>query len=81
MIASELATCHVPEDPVFLAPTEGYVPSFMAFYEWGFGTPLQQFPYSLLQYYGLELHILTPSGVLHIGAFMSLFEAYLGIAP
>jgi hypothetical protein len=54
---------------------------FMAFYEWGFGTPLQQFPYSLLQYYGLELHILTPSGVLHIGAFMSLFEAYLGIDP
>jgi hypothetical protein len=35
----------------------------------------------LLQYYGLELHNLTPSGVLHIAAFVSLCEAYLGIDP
>jgi hypothetical protein len=39
------------------------------------------FLHSLLQYYGLELHNLTPSGVLHIAAFVSLCEAYLGIDP
>jgi hypothetical protein len=33
--------------------------------------------------YGLELHHLTPSGggVLHIAAFVTLCEAYLGIDP
>jgi hypothetical protein len=31
------------------------------------------------QYYGLEIHHLTPSGVLHITAFVTLCEAYLGI--
>jgi hypothetical protein len=34
-----------------------------------------------LWYYGLELHHLTPLGVLHIAAFMNLCEAYLGIYP
>jgi hypothetical protein len=35
----------------------------------------------LLQHYGLELHHLTLSGVLHIAAFVTLCEAYLGIDP
>jgi hypothetical protein len=35
----------------------------------------------LLQHYGLELHNLTPSGVLHIAAFVNLCEAYQGINP
>jgi hypothetical protein len=33
MMAAELAACRVPEDPAFLAPAEGYVVSFMAFYD------------------------------------------------
>jgi hypothetical protein len=37
--------------------------------------------HSLLRYYGLDLHHLTPSGVLHIVAFVTLCEAYLGINP
>jgi hypothetical protein len=53
--------------------------SFMAFYEWGFGMPPHQFLRSLRRYYDLELHHLTPSRVLHITAFMTLCEAYLGI--
>jgi hypothetical protein len=36
---------------------------------------------SLLWYYSLELHHLTPSRVLHITAFVTLCEAYLGIEP
>jgi hypothetical protein len=36
---------------------------------------------SLLRYYGLELHHLMPSGVLHIIVFVTLCEAYLGVDP
>jgi hypothetical protein len=35
----------------------------------------------LLRYYDLELHHQTPLGVLHIAAFVTLREAYLGIDP
>jgi hypothetical protein len=59
---AELAACRVPEDPVFPAPTEGYMVCFVAFYEREFGMPSHWFLRSLLQYYGLELDHLTPSG-------------------
>jgi hypothetical protein len=39
MTAAELVTCRVPEDLAFLAPAEGYIVSFMAFYEQGFDKP------------------------------------------
>jgi hypothetical protein len=38
-------------------------------------------PCSLLQFYGLGLHNLTPSEILHIVAFITLCEAYMGIKP
>jgi hypothetical protein len=76
-----MVTCRVAEDPVFLVPAKGYVVSFMAFYERGFSTLSHRFLCSLLQHYGLELHNMSPSGVLHIATFMTLFEAYLGIDP
>jgi hypothetical protein len=81
MTVAELATYCVPEDLAFPAPTEGYVVAFAAFYEWGFGVLSHQFLRSLLQYYDLELHNLTPSGVLHIEAFVTLCEASMGIDP
>jgi hypothetical protein len=81
MAAAELEACHVLEDPMFLASMEGYVVSFVAFYEWGLSMPLHRFLRSLLWYYDLELHHLTPLGVLHIVALMTLCEAYLGIEP
>jgi hypothetical protein len=67
--------------PSVPAPAEGYVVSFVTLYEWRFGTPSHRFFRSLLRHYGLELHKLTPLGVLHIVAFMTLCEAYLGIDP
>jgi hypothetical protein len=79
MEAEELEAYRVSEEPAFPTHAEGYVVSFMAFYEWGFSMPPHQFLCSLLWYYGLELHHLTPLGVLHIAAFMNLCEAYLGI--
>jgi hypothetical protein len=32
-------------------------------------------------FYGLELHHLTPSGILQMAAFVTLCEAYMGIEP
>jgi hypothetical protein len=81
MSAVELVACRVLEDLAFPVPTKGYMVSFMAFYERGFGMPPHQFLRSLLRYYGLELHHLTPSRVQHIVAFVTLCEAYLGIDP
>jgi hypothetical protein len=81
MSVMEFGACRVPKDPVFPTPVEGYVVSFVAFYERGFGMPPHQFIRSLQWYYGLELHHLTPSGVLLIVAFVTLCEAYLGIDP
>jgi hypothetical protein len=81
MSAVELETYQVLMDPVLPAPAEGYVVSFMAFYEQRFDVPLHPFLHSLLQYYGLELYHLTASGVLHIAVFITLCEAYLGVDP
>jgi hypothetical protein len=33
MMAMELATYHVPDDPASPSPTEGYVVAFVVFYE------------------------------------------------
>jgi hypothetical protein len=64
MIAVKLATCRVPEDLAFPAPARGYVVACAVFYERGFGVPSHQFLCSLLQFYDLELHHLTSSGIL-----------------
>jgi hypothetical protein len=53
----------------------------MAFYERGFSIPPHRFLCSLLWHFDLELHHLTPFGVLHIAAFVTLCEGYLGIDP
>jgi hypothetical protein len=81
MAAAELEACLVPKDPAFPAPADGYVVSFVAFYEQGFSTTPHRFLHLLLWYYDLELHHLTTLGVLHIAVFVTLCEAYLGIDP
>jgi hypothetical protein len=68
-----LATYHVPKNPTSPAPMGG-----------GGGTswrPSHRFLCLLLQFYDLKLHHMTPSGILHIAAFMTLCEAYVGIEP
>jgi hypothetical protein len=42
--------------------------------------PSHQFLRSLQQFYGLELHHLTPSGILHMAAFVTLCKVYMGEA-
>jgi hypothetical protein len=77
----ELATCLVPVDPASPVLAVGYVVACLSFYERGFGVPLHQFLHLLLQFYGLELHHLTPLGILDIMVFVTLCEAYMGIEP
>jgi hypothetical protein len=77
----ELATCRMPEYLSSPVSAGGYVVACAAFYEWGFSVSSHRFLCSLLQFYGLELHHLTASGILHIAAFVTLCEAYMGIEP
>jgi hypothetical protein len=81
MTTIELATCHVPEDPASPVLAGGGGDTSSLFYERGFGVPSHRFLRSLLLFYGLELHHLTSSGILHIATFMTLCEAYMGIEP
>jgi hypothetical protein len=81
MSAAELKACRLPKDHELPAPAEGYVVSFTALHEQGFDVPLHPFLHSLLWYYDLELHHLTPFGVLHIAVFVTRCEAYLGLTP
>jgi hypothetical protein len=41
MMAAELMTCHVPEDPASPVQVRGYVMACTVFYERGFGVPSQ----------------------------------------
>jgi hypothetical protein len=81
MMAAELTACRVPEDPTSPVQAGVYVLACRVFYEQGFGVPSHRFLCSLLQFYGLELHHLTPSGILHMAAFVTLCVAYMGIEP
>jgi hypothetical protein len=52
-----------PSDHRESAPPEGYVVSFMAFHERGFGVPASPFMLALLHYYNVELHHLAPNSI------------------
>jgi hypothetical protein len=79
--SDRVSTCRVHEDPTSPPPRGGYVVACVAFYERGYGMPSHLFLHFLLQFYGLELHYLTPLGILHIAAFVTLCGAYMGIEP
>jgi hypothetical protein len=77
----ELATCRVPIDHVSPAPAAGHAVACSVFYEQGFAVPSHRFFFWLLQFYGLELHHLTPLGILHIATFITMCKAYMVIEP
>jgi CxxC motif-containing protein (DUF1111 family) len=79
MTAAELATSRVPEDPTSPTAAGGCVMACVAFYERGFSVPSHRFLHSLLYFHDLELHHLTPSVILHMTAFVTLCEVYMGI--
>ena len=45
----------------------------------GLGFPIHLFLRGLLEFYGLQLHNLTPASVLHIAGFVALCELFLGV--
>jgi hypothetical protein len=63
------------------APPEGYVVSFMAFHERGFGVPASPFMRVLLHNYKVELHHLAPNSISQAAIFAAVCEGYLGMEP
>ena len=47
----------------------------------GLGFPIHPFLPGILEFYGLQLHHLTPASILHIASFVALCELFLGIEP
>jgi hypothetical protein len=78
MTVAELATCRVPEDLTSPVPVEGYVVTFVAFYERGFEVPSYRFLRSLMQYYGLHLQCIPPLGILYTMAFCDSLQGLHG---
>jgi hypothetical protein len=81
MMTAEFDISLVPAGSVSPAPAEWFIVVCVAFFEQGFGLSSHRFLRSLLRSYGLELHHLTPLGIMHMAAFMTLCEAYIGIEP
>ena len=51
---------------------------FVSYLLWGIGFPIHPFLRGLLEYYGLQLHNLTPASIPHIAGFVALCELFLG---
>ena len=62
----------------FPNPNLGERVCFVSFLLWGAGFPIHPFLRGLLEYYGLQLHNLTPGSILHIAGFVALCELFLG---
>jgi len=62
-----------------LAPPDGYIVSFAPFDQRGFVIPPHLLFRGLLHHYQIKLQHLNPNGILHIAAFITLCEGYLGI--
>jgi hypothetical protein len=54
---------------------------FLSFLLRGFSLPAHEFLCGLLFVYGVQLHQLTPTSILHIACFVTLCESFLGIEP
>jgi hypothetical protein len=61
------------------SPPPGYVVSFIAFHERGFGVPASRFIRALLHHYGVELHNLNPNSIAKAAIFAVVCEGFLGI--
>jgi Putative gypsy type transposon len=79
--ARGVSGARLPQDPRNPVPEDGEALVHAAFFERGLGLPLHPFVRGLLFHYGLQLHHLNPNGVLHLAFFITLCEAFLGIAP
>lgn len=88
--AGLLCPIHGPDLPEWIVPAvdakepnppPGYVVSFLAFHDRGFGTPASRFMRALTHYYGVELHNFNPNSIAQAAVFAMVCEGYLGTAP
>ena len=63
------------------SPSKGERVCFVPYLIRGLGFPIHPFLRGLLEFYGLQLHHLTPASILHIAGFVALCELFLGIEP
>ena len=54
---------------------------FRDFVERGLAVPISEFFHALLQFWGIQLHHLTPQSILHLSIFTYFCEAFLSILP
>ena len=54
---------------------------FVSYLIRGLGFPIHPFLRGLLEFYGLQLHHLTPASILYIAGSVALCELFLGIEP
>ena len=54
---------------------------FRNFVERGLTLPMSEYFYRLLQFWGIQLHHLTPQSILHLSIFTHFYEAFLGLLP
>ena len=52
---------------------------FRDFVERGLALPVSEFFYALLQFWGIQLHHLTPQSILHLSIFTHFCETFFGI--
>ena len=71
----------IPGEEEVPAPRVDERVCFQSFFPRGFSLPLHPFVRGLLFAYHLQLHDLTPNGILHIACFITLCECFLGIYP
>ena len=62
----------------FPNPSQGERVFFTSFLLRGMGLLIHPFLSELLEYYGIQLHNLTPGSILHISGFVALCELFLG---
>ena len=62
----------------FPNPSQGERVCFISFLLRGVGFPIHPFLWGLLEYYGIQLHNLTPGSILHIYGFVALCKLFLG---
>jgi hypothetical protein len=75
----DLEGCHILVNRSVLQPWPDEVVSLTTYHEPGRALSSHQFLCNLLGYYQIELQHLSPSGILHIVALVTLCEAFLEI--
>ena len=63
------------------SPNKGERVCFVPYLIRGLGFPVHPFLHGLMEFYGLQLHHLTPASILHIAGYVALCELFLGVEP